>query len=369
MRINLKRLQAVAVSKTFACLAVSVLLLSGQIVQAAGGSAGGTASGGGGNAVLTQSGKVIPLDLYMAQQNSSIVAQTKFPVAYKYFQQQIEKVRVAIPSFAKDLQAHFSVLKWTLTNMDITAKTCRNNMGIYSVQVGNKVVILACQSENEVVLSAKYTHLMEKPEYLGVIFLHEAFVNQLLAEFPVRGYAEAETELITKADPYILSNNILNPEILYSYAVDFYLASENNRFNDYAIEASPARKAEFEQLKAKTEKFEQNAVIDQQKLDAAVQKFNDDIKFWTACDLNGPRFSGENAKKDLKLDAVNDYLDLINIQFQNDSRYGNVSDLLTQSAYAMATDITKNSEAALKKAKEDMRVLIPIMDQCRARIK
>ncbi|MBL7672492.1 MAG: hypothetical protein JNM39_18590 [Bdellovibrionaceae bacterium] len=216
---------------------------------------GGVIGTGGGNGVQTSDGKITPLDVVFSQETKVIDVKKEYSVGYKFFQEQVDKIAKAIPSFADDINIKFSRLTWIGSGLELSSKKCLNNMGIFQVRLGDKQVVLACQyAEGEVSLNVRAIKQLKNPKYLGVVFLHEAFVYSMLREYRADEYPNAEFQMISKVVPYIVSNKTLNPEKLYEYAqivryvreyVDSVSYKVGNKYNNYALEVYIDRRAEI----------------------------------------------------------------------------------------------------------------------------
>lgn len=225
---------------------------------------------GGGNGVQSSDGKITPLDVVFAQENKVIDVKKEYSIGYKYFRQQVDKISKAIPSFANDIETKFASLTWIASGLDLSAsKGCLNNMGIFQVRVGDKQVVLACQnSEGEVSLNKRAIKQLKDPRYLGVVLLHEAFVNSMLHEYRSDEYPQAEFQMISRIVPYIISNQTLNPEKLYEYAQVVRYVRDQNHFNKYALEAFEDRRISYEK-----DQDEKNTLADwKSNLEPAIEK-------------------------------------------------------------------------------------------------
>jgi hypothetical protein len=198
---------------------------------------GGVVGTGGGNGVARKDGKTVPLEVMFAEENESIDPKVEYPAGYLHFRYLLGKISKVMPTFAKDLDESFSRLNWTRTSLELidldpNKQPCINNIGQFKISSDSKQPIIACQkSDNEVVLSKSAVQSMPKQEYIGVIFLHEAFVNRMLAHFS-DDYSAVEEFMITKIMPYIISYKTLDAKRLYEYArrTGFHDGAISNRY-------------------------------------------------------------------------------------------------------------------------------------------
>lgn len=224
-------------------------------LQNAKGIAQGPGKTGGGNGVQDANGKITPLDVLFTDANSAVDPIKKYPVAANYFKAQLKKIALAIPSLAKNIEADFASLRWYVTSLDLDTAACTNSMGIFKVRSGQKQVVIACQNaEGEVYVSKNALNNLQKPEHLGVVFLHEALVKEMLVRHQgsTEAYAEAEVKLITKTIPYIISNPQLEGRKLYDLIQNISRVTEGTD-NEYLLEADPEKKASYEAKKAEKE--------------------------------------------------------------------------------------------------------------------
>jgi hypothetical protein len=207
----------------------------------------GTEGVGGGNGVQTSDGKITPLDVIFIDANSKVDVREKYPVALKFFETQVAKISNAIPSFAKDIKLIFSKLNWNLTGLDLNEQGCLNSMGLFKVRAGDKQVTIACQNKHGVVtMSQNAVKLLKKPEYLGVVFLHEVFMFKLLEQHSGESYKAIEEMIVTNIMPYILSGSSLDPKELYSYAAEVGFVTNTNPHNRYALEVFEGRRDSYQ---------------------------------------------------------------------------------------------------------------------------
>lgn len=254
---------------------------------------GGVIGTGGSNGIQTSDGKITPLDVVFSQENKVIDVKKEYSVGYKFFQEQVDKIAKAIPSFADDIDIKFSRLTWIVSGLELSSKQCLNNMGIFQVRHGDKQVVLACQNaEGEVSLNLRAIKQLKSPKYLGVVLLHEAFVYSMLREYSADEYPNAEFQMISKVVPYIVSNKTLNPEKLYEYAqivryvreyVDPVSYKVGNKYNNYALEIYKNRRAEINNDHYSLQLLE----IRQSHLKSLLESFNVIRENVTPCEGDG----------------------------------------------------------------------------------
>lgn len=251
---------------------------------------GGVIGTGGGSGIQSSDGRITPLEVLFSQESKPLDGKEmreKFPLAYGYFQEQVSKISKSIPSFAKDIESTFSKLKWTITSLEkyleIGDAACLNSMGVFKVRSGNRQVVIACQKANgEIILSATAIKLLKKPEYLGVIFLHETFVNKMLLK-SYNSYVADEEQMITKVMPYILSNQILDAKILYDHAAEVGFHSFTH-YNAYELEVFEDSRFRFEKIQADFAELER----EKQAILKALQEFMTSVQVINNC----PTFDG-----------------------------------------------------------------------------
>lgn len=87
--------------------------------------------------------------------------------------------------------------------------------------------------------------MLKKPEYLGVLFLHENFVTALLNAFDGNDYEEAEASLVTELMPYIINSQTLDKDKLIKWA--YYFRYTISGWNDkYGAAIDPELKKEYD---------------------------------------------------------------------------------------------------------------------------
>jgi hypothetical protein len=202
---------------------------------------------GGGNGAKDPSGTVVPLDMLFAEKvERDVDIKAKFPAGYRYYQEQIAKIRAALPPLANEIEERFAQLNWSLSKLPLTGKgpsqqqnTCLNNLGTFRLQKGEKQVIIACQDNHaRVKLDLGEVNSLREPRLMGVVFLHEAIVRNLIVYHSGSDYAELENELITEINPYILSNKKLEAKTLFAHALTLGFGSRDI-FSPYAQFVDP----------------------------------------------------------------------------------------------------------------------------------
>ena len=280
---------------------------------------------GGGNGVLSKEGSITPLEVIFANSNKDINPQTAYPVGYRYFQTLVQKIKVAIPSFAKDIQENFGRLKWIGTTLDLTENSCRNSTGIFRIESAGKQVVVACQkSDGEVYLSLKNANLMAKPEYMGVIFLHETFVSKMMYAYAEgEDYQRAEVLMITKINPYLISAAKLDPKKVHEYTADlgFRRYQGMNDYHPYTLEVFPEAAEGYKKQQALIANAKQLEIETAKSLEEYL-KF---VKVMEVCDVNDTRINSTAALAEFASNSIKKYFEAAKAENYRNAEYESIS--------------------------------------------
>ena len=287
--------------------------------------AAGPSRTGGGNGVQSKEGDITPLEVIFANSNKDLNPQSSYPVGYKYFQTIVQKIKVAIPSFAKDIEQSFKELKWIGTTLELTQDSCRNSTGIFRIDSAGKQVVVACQNEDgEVYLNLKNAKLMKKPEYMGIIFLHETFVRKLIYSYSEpRDYKNAEVLMITKINPYLISNATLDPKKVYDFTSDlgFRRYQSSPDYNSYALEVFPEVLESYKKQEASLAAVTQL----ENKAKDLLNEYLVFVKIMETCDVNDARLNSSVALTEFVKTSLNKYFEAAEAESTVQSEYENLS--------------------------------------------